>query len=41
MEQATKLMHPKQAAKEEGIAQAIELWEEKVSRLARHGEEYQ
>ena len=29
-----------QAAKEENIAEAIELWEEKVNRLARHGEEY-
>ena len=40
-EQAAKLMHPKQAAKEEDIAEAIELWEEKVNRLARHGEEFQ
>ena len=40
MEQAAKLMHPKPAAKEEDIAEVIELWEEKVDRLARHGMEY-
>ena len=40
-EQAAKLMRPAQAAKEENIAEAIELWEEKVNRLARHGEDYQ
>ena len=34
-------MDPKRAAKEEDVAEAIELWEEKVNRLARHGEEYQ
>ena len=36
MEQAAKFMHPAQATKEENIAEAIELWEEKVNRLARH-----
>ena len=40
MEQAAKLMHPKQAAKEEDIADVMELWEEKVNRLARNGMEY-
>ena len=33
-------MNPKPAAKEEDIAEAIEMWEEKVNRLARHGDEY-
>ena len=37
MEQAAKLMDPKQASKEEEIAEAIELWEEKTYRPARHG----
>ena len=41
MEQAAKLMRPAQASKEENIAVAIELWEEKVKGLAWHGEEYQ
>ena len=41
MEQAAKLMNPKQASKETDAAEAIEQWEEKVNRLARHGEEYQ
>ena len=41
MEQATRLMAPKRAAKEEQVAEVIELWEEKVNRLARYGEEYQ
>ena len=41
MEQAAKLMNPKQARKETDVAEAIEQWEEKVNRLARHGEEYQ
>ena len=40
MEQAGLLMNPKPAAKEEEIAEAIEMWEEKVNRLARHGDEY-
>ena len=33
-------MNPKQAAEEEDIAEAIEMWEEKVNRLARYGEDY-
>ena len=41
MGQAAKLMDPKAAAKESDVAEAIEQWEEKVNRLARHGEEYQ
>ena len=40
-EQAAALMHPSQAKKEADVATAIELWEEKVNRLARHGEDYQ
>ena len=38
MEQATRLIAPKRAAKEELVAEAFELWEEKVNRLARFGE---
>ena len=41
MEQAARLFDPKQANKEGNIADAIELWEEKVNRLARYGEDYQ
>ena len=41
MEQAAKAMSPNQAAKEENTSEAIELWEEKMNRLARYGEEYQ
>ena len=41
MGQAAKLMDPKTAAKEVDVAEAIEQWEEKVNRLARHGKEYQ
>ena len=41
MEQASRLMAPKRAAKEELVADAIEFWEEKVNRLARFGEEFQ
>ena len=41
MGQAAKLMDPKPAAKEADVAEAIEQWEEKANRLARHGEEYQ
>lgn len=41
MEQATRLMTPKRATKEELVAEAIGLWEENVNRIARHGEEYQ
>ena len=33
-------MSPKAAAKESDVAEAIEAWEEKVNRLAQHGEEY-
>ena len=40
MEQTARMMNPKQAAKEEDIAESIEMWEEKVNRLARHGEDY-
>ena len=39
MEQAAKLMQPKQATNEEDIAEAIDPWEEKINRLARHGEQ--
>ena len=41
MGQAAKLVDPKPAAKEADLAEAIEQWEEKVNRLARHGEEYE
>ena len=41
MGQATKLMDPKQAAKEEEVSEAIEQWKENVNRLGRNGEEYQ
>ncbi|MDA8584061.1 hypothetical protein N9L68_07490 [bacterium] len=37
-EQAARLMDPKQASSEAGIAEAIESWQEKSDRLARHGE---
>ena len=40
MEQTALMMNPKPAAKEEEIAEAIEMWEEKVNRLARHGDDY-
>ena len=40
MEQTAVMMNPKQAAKEEDIAEAIEMWEEMVNRVARHGEYY-
>ena len=40
-EQSAQLMNPKAAAKESDVAEAIEQWEEKVNRLARHGEEHQ
>ncbi|MDA8609424.1 hypothetical protein N9L19_00755 [bacterium] len=39
-EQADLLMDPKSAAKEADVADAIEVWEEKVNRLAKHGDEY-
>ena len=41
MEQVAALMHPKQASKEEDIAEAVEAWLEKVNRLGRHGSEHQ
>ena len=41
MGQAAKLMGPKSAAKEADVAEAIEQWEEKMKRLARHAEGYQ
>lgn len=41
MEQASKLMHPKPASREDEVADAIEAWLERVNRLDRHGEEYQ
>ena len=41
MGQAANLMNPKAAAKESDVAKAIEQWEERVNRLARHGEENQ
>ena len=40
-EQATRLMTPKRATKVEHIAEAIELCEENVNRLARCGEDHQ
>ena len=33
-------MNPKAASKEEDIAEVIATWEEKVNRLARHGDAY-
>ena len=39
-EQMGLLMNPKAASREEYIAEAIETWEEKVNRLARHGDAY-
>ena len=40
MEQTALMTNPKQPVKEDDIAEAIEMWEEKVNRLARHGEDY-
>ena len=40
VEQSALLMNPKPAAREEYIAETIEVWEEKVNRLARHGDDY-
>ena len=40
-EQTARLMDPKPAAKEEEVAEAIELWEERCNRLARHGPDYE
>ena len=34
-------MHPRQARREDEVAEAIEAWLERVNRLERHGEEYQ
>ena len=39
-EQSAQLMNPKTASKEEDVAGAIERWEDKSSRLARHGADY-
>ena len=41
MGQAANLLDPKQGSKEADAAEATEQLEEKVDRLARHGEEYQ
>ena len=35
------LMNPPQVKKEDDVAEAIEIWEEKLKRLARHGDGYQ
>ena len=40
-EQTARLMDPKPAAKEEDVAEAIELWEERCNILARHGPDYE
>ena len=40
MEEASRLMHPKQASREEDVAEAIEAWLERVNRLERCGSEY-
>ena len=40
MELTAMMMNPNQAAKEYDIAETMEMWEEKVNRLARHGEYY-
>ena len=40
MEEAARLMHPKQASREEDVAEAIEAWLERVNRLERCGTEY-
>ena len=40
MEEASRLMHPKQASREEDVAAAIEAWLERVNRLERCGTEY-
>ena len=39
MEQSAHIMQPKAASKEEDIAEAVEAWEEKINRLARHGDD--
>ena len=40
MEQTALMMNPKPAAKEDDIVETIEMWEENVNRLARHGDDY-
>ena len=40
MEETSRLMHPKQASREEDVAEAIEAWLERVNRLERCGTEY-
>ena len=40
MEEAARLMHLKQASREEDVAEAIEAWLERVNRLERFGTEY-
>ena len=40
-EQTARLMDPKPAAKEEDVAEATEMWEERCNRLARHGPDYE
>ena len=40
MEQMQATRNPKAAAKEEETSEAIEAWEEKMNRLARHGDDY-
>ena len=40
-EHATKLMNPPQAKREDVIAESIEHWEEKCSRLASYGSEHE
>ena len=39
-EQVARLVDPKQASSEAGVAEAIESWQEKSDRLVRHGEAY-
>ena len=40
-QEVQKLMKPRQAAKEENVAEEIETWEEHMNRLARHGKDYE
>ena len=40
MEEASRLMHPNQASREEDVADAIDAWLERVNRLERCGTEY-
>ena len=39
-EQTSLMMDPKPASREDDIAEAIDMWEEKVNQVARHGEDY-